>query len=58
MDTRRLRSERKSLTHPTTTPHTHRLLGVTREASFEEVQDARNYLYEVSVCVCEGEREG
>jgi hypothetical protein len=23
------------------------LLGVTREASFEEVQDARNYLFEV-----------
>ena len=43
--------------HPPHT-HTHRLLGVTREASFEEVQDARNYLYEVSACECEREREG
>ena len=27
-----------------------RRLGVTREASFEEVQDARNFLYEVCRC--------
>lgn len=29
-------------------PHTYRLLGVAEEASFDEIQDARNYLYEVS----------
>ena len=29
-----------------------RRLGVTREASFEEVQDARNFLYEVRRYTC------
>ena len=29
-----------------------RRLGVTREASFEEVQDARNFLYEVRRTTC------
>lgn len=30
-----------------TAPSHHRLLGVAKEASFEEIQDARNYLFEV-----------
>jgi hypothetical protein len=42
-----------SCTH---TPRTHRctrrLLGVSKEASFEEIQDARNYLFEVCSCCC------